>query len=251
MYLQKFCASGNDFLITHVFRKKDFSKLAKQVCDRHYGFGADGLIVLVPNKNVDFEWLFYNSDGSKANMCGNGARATALYASKNNLAGKNMSFLTGAGVIKAEVFAKNIVKTELTKLKVIKEKIVEHGKEWFLVDTGVPHLCALVDDINEFDLTISRQMRQKYNANVNIFCVKNGEIFVRTYERGVEDETLACGTGMCACGYFAKKIGAVKGEKIVVYPKSKEQIEVLVSGDVIHLQGAVIEVGGCLQFVKN
>jgi diaminopimelate epimerase len=247
MIFEKYCASGNDFLISHQFIRKDFSKLAKKLCNRHYGFGADGLIVLIPCCDADFEWLFYNSDGSKANMCGNGARAAALYAQKNNLANKKMKFLTKAGFISAEVFAKNIVKAELTKPKIINEKIAEYGLEWFFVDSGVPHLCAIVKNLSNFDIDMARTLRHKYNANVNIFQINNSELFVRTYERGVEDETLACGTGMAACALYASKIGSAKNEKIVVFPKSLERIEVLISGGSISLKGAVIVVGSCLQ----
>jgi diaminopimelate epimerase len=244
---EKYCASGNDFLITHTFVRKDFSKLAKKLCDRHYGFGADGLIVLVPSKTADFEWLFYNSDGSIPAMCGNGARAAALYARDNGLAGKTMSFVTGAGVIKADVFAKNIVETQLTPIKTINEQISEYGTYWMLIDTGVPHLCAYIDNAEKFDIEAARALRYKYNANVNIFTKKDDAIFVRTYERGVEGETLACGTGMCACVYMAQKSQLIGGDSCVVYPLSKERIEVSINGVTPYFKGRVEHIGSCLQ----
>ena len=249
--LQKYCASGNDFLIMHTLKKRDFTALAKKLCDRHYGFGADGLIVLVPSVKADFEWLFYNSDGSKANMCGNGARATALYAYKNKIAGKKMSFVTGAGIINAEVFGGGVVQTELTKPKVILENTKEFGLDWMLVDTGVPHLCAMSKNLDNFDIEMARELRHKYNANVNLFSVKNGELFVRTFERGVEAETLACGTGMCACAFYASKNGTIKNEKISVYPKSLERVQVSILKETIYFKVAVIGVGSCLQFSQN
>lgn len=251
MMFQKYCASGNDFLISHTLKKQDFTSIAKGLCNRHYGFGADGLIVLIPSVKADFEWLFYNSDGSKASMCGNGARAAALYAYKNKIASKKMSFVTGAGTINAEVFGKEVVQTELTKPKVILENIKEFGFDWFLVDTGVPHLCAMSENLDTFDIEMARELRHRYNANINIFSVKNSELFVRTFERGVEAETLACGTGMCACALYATRIGAIKNEKIVVHPKSLERVEVSILRGVIYFKGVVTGVGSCLQFSKS
>ena len=103
MFISKYSASGNDFVILHSFKKEDRSELAKKLCDRKNGIGADGLIVLVPHKNLDFEWEFYNADGSYAAMCGNGSRATAHYAYNYGLANKEMKFLTGAGIISCKV----------------------------------------------------------------------------------------------------------------------------------------------------
>jgi len=248
---EKYCASGNDFLITHTFLNKDYSGLAKKLCDRHYGFGADGLIVLIPSreKGCSFEWLFYNADGSVASMCGNGARATALYAYDNSIVSKKLSFKTGAGVIKAQIFTKDVVQTQLTPIKIVQKSIKEDGKEWMLLDSGVPHLCAFVDDIEKFDLAKARALRQKHNANVNIYAKKDGVIFVRTYERGVEDETLACGTGMCACVFAAKIGGILKQDSAKVHPLSKEEIEVKIDGEIAYLKGAVRHIGSCLQKV--
>lgn len=99
MQVAKYNASGNDFVIFHTFKEQDYSELAKRLCHRQEGIGADGLIVLVPNHEYDFKWLFYNNDGSKAAMCGNGTRACAHYAFNNKLANAQMHFLTDAGVI--------------------------------------------------------------------------------------------------------------------------------------------------------
>ncbi|RLA76008.1 MAG: diaminopimelate epimerase, partial [Epsilonproteobacteria bacterium] len=103
MRVAKYSANGNDFVIFHAFDKKDRSEEAKQLCHRQNGIGADGLIVILPHAEHDFEWEFYNSDGSHADMCGNGSRAAAHYAYINELATSRMSFLTGAGVINAKV----------------------------------------------------------------------------------------------------------------------------------------------------
>lgn len=243
MVLQKYCASGNDFLIFHTFKKENRASFAKDVCDRHYGFGADGLIALVPHDKLDFEWQFYNSDGSEASMCGNGTRAAALYAYDNKLAGNTQSFLTGAGVIKTAVFEPNIVETELTEPKIIMEKFKENGFEWLLIDTGVPHLVAECGK-GFFDKEMAREMRHKYNANVNFYHYEDERLYVRTFERGVEDETLACGTGMAACAYSVAQIS--DSEKFLVLPKSNENITIKVKKNQILFKGELKRVGSCL-----
>ena len=103
LQIAKYCASGNDFVIFHSLNGADRSGLARTLCDRQHGIGADGLIVLLPHETYDFEWEFYNADGSTASMCGNGSRACAHYAYRFGLAQSSMEFLTGAGVIKASV----------------------------------------------------------------------------------------------------------------------------------------------------
>jgi len=234
MVVSKYSASGNDFVIFHTFVKKDRSDLAKMLCDRQNGVGADGLIVILPHSEYDFEWQFYNADGSEAEMCGNGSRAAAHYAFVNELAPKKMSFLTLAGVIEAEV-TEDIVESQLTPYKDLGEV---DGYRFF--DTGVPHLVKL-DDIEKFDVNECRDLRYKHNANVNIADVKNGNLYVRTYERGVEDETLACGTGMCASFLTAREKGLV-GDRVKVYPKSGEELEISIKNNRLYFKGKVKKV---------
>ena len=223
MMLAKYSANGNDFVLFHTFEKKDRSALAIELCNRQSGVGADGLIVLVPHETLDFEWEFYNADGSTAEMCGNGSRACAHYAVRFGLAPSQMTFLTEAGEIKAVVDGE-MVQSDLTP-PVIKERCIEHnGKQWWLVDTGVPHLVTFDADIENFDILEARELRHLYNANVNIATVlDDGNLRVRTYERGVEDETLACGTGMAACFYRANKEGWI-GDSVEVYPTSGDTL---------------------------
>ncbi len=223
LIVTKYDASGNDFIIFHDKAKKNRRELAKILCDRHKGVGADGMVVLVPHKEYDFEWEFYNSDGSEALMCGNATRAVSHYAIEHKISINNScEFLTGAGVITSEVNGDYVV-TDMLEPKILDKEIEEFGKKWWLIDTGVPHLVTKVDDVDEFDLEIARELRHKYNANVNFYSVDFDEMYVRTYERGVEDETLACGTGMMACYVKAKEEGDVR-ELCVVYPKSHEEL---------------------------
>lgn len=240
MQFSKYSASGNDFVIFHTFIEKDRTNLAKKLCDRHSGIGADGLIVILPGKNneYDFKWQFYNNDGSVANMCGNGSRAVAHYAYNNGLCNNKMKFLTGAGIIEANV-TENIVESTLTETKIFDESFEEEGLNWSFYDTGVPHLVTFVSDLNLYNQNIAKKMRDKYNANVNFAKIKDDKIFVRTYERGVEDETLACGTGMCASFLKAKELGLV-GEKVTVIPKSGEKLEISLKNNRLYFKGRVL-----------
>ncbi len=237
MMVAKYSANGNDFVVFHSDTKKDRSELAKELCHRQDGIGADGLIVIVPHDKYDFEWQFYNSDGSHADMCGNGSRACAHYAYSNSLASKNMSFLTGAGVINAQVDG-DMVLSELTPPKILDKNIEFNSKSWWLIDTGVPHLVHFTQNIQEFDIHEARELRYKYNANVNIAFVDGDNLRVRTYERGVEDETLACGTGMAACfyrAYLEKKVS----NNIEVYPKSGDTLYLGMNEKTITFRGKV------------
>ena len=240
MQITKYNASGNDFVIFHTFKDKDFSQLAKKLCHRQNGIGADGLIVLLPHEKYDFQWRFYNSDGSDASMCGNGTRACAHYAYTNALSDKDMTFLTQAGIISSSV-DNDIVSSQLTKVKKVSEMFNEEGRDWYFYDTGVPHLVTIIDDLDEYDKTLARKMRQAHNANVNFVLRDGNALHVRTYERGVEDETLACGTGMAACFYTMYKLKKV-GESAKVYPTSKEELRLSISDGRLFFSGAVYRV---------
>ncbi|PHR59064.1 MAG: diaminopimelate epimerase [Arcobacter sp.] len=240
MTVTKYTANGNDFVIFHTFIKRDFSDLAKTLCHRQEGVGADGLIVLIPHASLDFEWCFYNADGSSAEMCGNGTRACAHYALSNDLAPAKMRFLTLAGEIACKVDG-NRVKSDLTPPKILDDIIVENGKSWWLLDTGVPHLVSFDADINNFDILEARELRHKYNCNVNIASIEEGHMRVRTYERGVEDETLACGTGMAACFYRANQEGKVS-DKSMVKPTSGDELFLALENGIITFTGDVRKV---------
>ena len=238
MNVAKYNASGNDFVIFHDFIKADRRELAKILCDRHAGIGADGLIVCIPHEEYDFEWQFYNDDGSSAEMCGNGSRACAHYAYSHKLAPSSMDFLTLAGKISAKVEG-DIVQSDLTPPKILDDAINEYGYNWWLIDTGVPHLVTFDADIGTFDLKMASKLRQKYNCNVNISQVEAARIRVRTYERGVENETLACGTGMAACYYRALKEGKKTEEPTMVIPTGGEELTLGFDNGTITFKGKV------------
>jgi diaminopimelate epimerase len=237
MFAAKYNASGNDFVIFHGFLPGDRSELAIKLCDRHSGIGADGMVVLLPNSEYDFMWEFYNSDGSAAGMCGNATRAAAHYAYSNGLCSNRCRFLTGAGVIKASI-KDDFVISDLTEPRVLEQNIQAGGRSWQLLDTGVPHLVGFADDISDFDLSLAKTLRRQYNANVNIYTLKAGDLYVRTFERGVEDETQACGTGIAASFLHAREGGRC-GDRVKAYPLSGEELSVEQSGKTLRFGGKV------------
>ena len=238
MTVTKYSANGNDFILIIRKKKKDRSELAKKLCHRQNGVGADGLVVVMPHPEYDFEWDFYNADGSRATMCGNASRAVAHYAmSKGISADGKAEFLTGAGVIRATVNG-NYVVSDMTKPTILSQEIEEDGEVWWFIDTGVPHLVAIRNNIEEFDLEQAKQLRDKYNANIDICKVEDNTLYVRTYERGVEDETLACGTGMVAC-FLRANLEKLVDNNVRVFPKSGDELYVSLEDGTFRFGGQV------------
>jgi len=222
MFVTKYNANGNDFVIFHDTERKERHELARLLCDRHGGVGADGMVVLIPHAQYDFEWEFYNSDGSEATMCGNATRAVSHYAIAQGISIENRcEFLTGAGVIHTEVNGRYVV-TEMLPPQIERREIEAYGQRWWLIDTGVPHLVS-EQPIDHFDLEMARDLREQYDANVNIYTVTRDTLRLRTYERGVEDETLACGTGIMACYVRAREEGKLR-DLSVVFPSSGDEL---------------------------
>jgi diaminopimelate epimerase len=241
MKVAKYSGAGNDFILIIGKGKTDRSQLAQKLCHRHNGIGADGLVVLLPHETYDFEWEFYNADGSTAAMCGNASRCVAHYAHELGISKEGKAaFLTGAGVIRATINGDYIV-SDMTEPHMLNTTIEEDGESWWLIDTGVPHLVVIRESVEVFDIEQARILRHKYNANVNICSMKDGILYVRTYERGVEDETLACGTGMVACyvRYFMQ--GNVEKE-VKVYPSSGEELYVSYDKNKFRFGGKVIKI---------
>lgn len=246
MWLTKYNASGNNFLIFHTFGKmldsNDRARFAKKVCNRHSGIGADGLVIIMPHDKYAYQWDFYNSDGSKANMCGNASRCVAHYAYYNNLAPKIHSFLSGAGEIKVSIDNKDssMVEVNFGIIKIIDSNIKEYGLDFSLIDSGVPHLINFTDcklPTNKNDMM--KNLRQKYNANVNFAQIsKNNTIYIATYERGVEDITLACGTGMAATYYMALMQNKIEKQAILI-PPSNEYLYFRIKDNEVYYKGKV------------
>ncbi len=221
----KFVASGNDFVIINNFLKqipsKNYSKLAKVLCKNKFGVGADGLLIIEPAKRKDceFKMVYFNADGSFATMCGNGARCIAYYAYELEICEEVVNFETAMGFVTCEIKSNNKVKLKLNDPAQMKLDInlkIDNNREISVdfINTGVPHTIVFVDDIERVDVfNLGRSIRyHKYftpdGTNVDFVKVKDkNTIYVRTYERGVENETLSCGTGVTASAIIC----AVKG----------------------------------------
>ena len=226
----KMVASGNDFVVT-----ENNTLSAKSVCDRKFGIGADGLLVLGKSRVADIRMRIFNADGSEAEMCGNGARCAAFYAASQRGDAKKISIETKAGIINAEV-NKDIVKIKMTEPKGlnldISIKVNDRDLRANFINTGVPHTVIFVSGIDRIDVdSIGRAIRyhkrfSPAGTNVNFVEVLGKDaIRIRTYERGVEGETLACGTGSTAAALiFAFKNNV---ENLVkVRTESKEVLKV-------------------------
>ncbi|WP_022851575.1 diaminopimelate epimerase [Limisalsivibrio acetivorans] len=249
----KMSGSGNDFVIIDnrdgSMNGFDLPEFIPAVCSRSVSVGADGLILIEDSDTgkADFKWRFYNSDASEAEMCGNGSRCAARFAYLNGIAGERMKFETVAGIIEAEIKDEPDVKVQLTdpfdlrenfELQLEEEKVtVSH------INTGVPHVGMQVEDIDKVDLMKYGSAIRYHSefapkgANVNLY-EKTAEdtIRVRTYERGVEGETQACGTGSVACSIFAVNAGLVKSP-VTVVTTSGIELKVYLEDDKVYLEG--------------
>jgi len=208
----KMSGCGNDFIIIdnrrQFIKKEGLSQFVQKVCRRKMSVGADGLILIEYSAAADFRWRFFNLDGNTADMCGNGARCAARFAYLSGICGRRMSFETEAGMIRAKISGEQ-VKIKMTDPFDLRldYAIPFNGRPLTVssVNSGVPHVVVLVDNIEDTDvLCLGRKIRYHEafypeGANVNFVSVQKDKTFaVRTYERGVEDETLACGTGAVA-----------------------------------------------------
>ena len=249
---------GNDFvLLDHRERfipEAEQPEFARRVCHRQVGVGADGLILLEGSDKADFRWRFYNADGSEPEMCGNGGRCAARFAVLQGLAPEKLAFETLAGIIQAEVSGRR-VKLAMAgvgdfnlhqTIPLGDTKVTGH-----FVRVGVPHVVVPVDDLEAAAVTEwGRLIRfhprfQPAGTNVNfVRFMGPKDVAIRTYERGVEDETLACGTGSVAAALVGASLGQLSppvavhtrgGEILKVYFKSQSGAlsEVYLEGDAL------------------
>jgi diaminopimelate epimerase len=237
LYFYKLTGAGNDFIF---FDKKEFpalvlsSKMIKKLCDRRFGIGADGVIIIKDKDNYDFEMEYFNSDGSTGSLCANGARCAIWFAEKTNrLKNRKANFLSNNTEYSGEVISDELIKFNLNPPSIMKFnfRIKASGQliKADFIDTGSPHIVIDIADvlqdsknpfskfssISEFPVyQLGKEIRYHKDfapagTNVNFYKSENDKIFIRTYERGVENETLACGTGSVATAisaFFNKKI---------------------------------------------
>lgn len=231
IYFYKLTGAGNDFIF---FDKREFPSLtispiaAKKLCDRRFGIGADGIIIIQDKDNYDFEMQYFNADGSSGSLCANGARCAIWFAEKTNrLKFRKAKFISNGSEYLGEVISDELIKFNLnppTKSKFnFRIKVAEQLIKADFIDTGSPHIVIDIKDvlqdsknplsnfskISDFPVyQIGREIRYHQDfapsgTNVNFYTVENDKIYIRTYERGVEDETLACGTGSVATAISA------------------------------------------------
>jgi diaminopimelate epimerase len=208
----KMSGSGNDFIIidnrSGPVATDDLAGFIRGICERKLSVGADGLILVEPSETADFAWRFYNNDGSRAEMCGNGARCVARFAYLNGIAPPRLSFETDAGLIEASITGDQ-VRIRMTDpdhyIPDMTIGLTTGSLTAASINTGVPHTVVAVDDIETVDVAgLGREIRfhpdfAPAGTNVNFTAFRpDGVLAVRTYERGVEAETLACGTGAVA-----------------------------------------------------
>jgi len=240
----KIVASGNDFVVIesgHKAQGTGFRVLAQKICNRKFAVGADGLLVIEKSNVADIKMRVFNSDGSEAEMCGNGARCVALYISRQSILSnspqKRIKIETKAGIIDSEVDDSNVrIKlTDPTDIKLdISIKINNRDLVVNFINTGVPHTVVFVeglDKIDVFNLGSEIRYHKKFApAGTNVDFVEvlsNDALAVRTYERGVEDETLACGTGVVASALITDyRLRVADLERINVKTQSGETLKV-------------------------
>lgn len=220
----KMSGAGNDFVVLDNRQgqvRGDLGRFAAAVCDRKRGVGADGVLLVEPSGRKHFRMRYFNADGSEADMCGNGGRCIARFAHLMGAAPTAMEFENLAGDFRATVLADGQVDLQMTlphSMRLGLDLPIEGAvlKGHFL-NTGVPHVVVPVDDVEAVDVAgWGRQLRHHTafapkGANANFVQVTGpASLKVRTYERGVEDETLACGTGSVAAAILMARLGAVR-----------------------------------------
>ncbi|GFK93493.1 Diaminopimelate epimerase [Fundidesulfovibrio magnetotacticus] len=246
---------GNDFVVIDNralnVPREAMAEWARKVCRKCFGVGADGLIFLnaaPAGSGLDVVWDFYNADGSRAEMCGNGARCAAKLACLLGMAPERMTLGTDAGPVEAHVLDDGQVRVRLTEPKDLRTGLpldVDGERlEVHFVNTGVPHAVVFSADVSLLDVKrLGRAIRTHEafapkGTNANFVTVKDqGRLMLRTYERGVEDETYACGTGACASAAIANALG-LSGTDVDVTTTGGEVLGVSLEGGRIFLRGA-------------
>jgi diaminopimelate epimerase len=216
----KYQGTGNDFIMIDD-RKNEFDMndngLISALCERRMGIGADGLILLRDHDTLDFEMIYFNADGNQSSMCGNGGRCIVSFAKKLNVIKDKAKFMAIDGP------HASFIDNGLVSLQMNQVNLIDNIEGGYVLDTGSPHFVKFCNSINELDVVKKgREIRNEKKIsnngiNVNfVEVINNNCIKVRTYERGVENETLSCGTGVVASVLSAFKKGFVNENKIKI-----------------------------------
>lgn len=220
--------AGNDFIVfTHPEQPDEFfAKIASTICDRRKGIGADGILLVRSEPGYDFRMVYFNADGSRAGFCGNGARSLVLFAWKEGIASESMRFVSDVGEHRGLVSdGKPSVSLPYPSDIKLNLEIPEFSFPIHFADSGVPHAVVFVDELESFDVqNVGHLIRNHPHfapAGTNADFVeirKDGRISVRTYERGVEAETLACGTGAVAVAAVLNRLKGMKSPIELNFP---------------------------------
>ena len=215
----KYQGTGNDFVMIdnrQEFFPKDNIKLIESICDRRFGIGADGLILLENDASADFKMMYYNSDGNQSSMCGNGGRCLAAFAKKLGMINNEAVFIATDGLHKVTILENENVSLQMKDVDDVKIE-----KDYVFLNTGSPHHVLMVDELEHFDVkTHGARIRYsdlygKAGSNVNfVNQLSENHFRLRTYERGVEDETLSCGTGATAVAIAMNALGKTDSEVV-------------------------------------
>lgn len=215
----KYQGTGNDFVIIdnrEAFFPKENTALVAKICDRRFGVGADGLLLLENHHSADFTMVYYNSDGNLSTMCGNGGRCIVHFAQFLGVITQNTVFEAVDGLHEARV------ENDCVSLKMNDIENIKSSENYAFLNTGSPHHVEMVSDLESYDVfsngrEIRNEVYGKEGANVNFVEQVESDIFsVRTYERGVEDETLSCGTGVTAVAIAMFESGKTTENKITL-----------------------------------
>lgn len=222
----KLSGAGNDFVIINNLNQvidsadSEFMNFVTKICQRRMSVGADGVLLVEPTENVDFRMRYFNADGGEVETCGNGARCISKFAYLNGIVSEQMQFLTNAGIYEAEIVDDNVKvrMSDPTDIRINVPLRLEDGVHNVgFANSGVPHVVFFVDDLETTDVFDLGQQTRYHNdfkpagTNANFICIHSQELIeIRTYERGVENETLACGTGSIASAIVSATLGKVK-----------------------------------------
>ncbi len=215
----KYQGTGNDFVMIdnrQEFFPKENQELIAQLCDRRFGVGADGLILIENDEAEDFKMVYFNADGKEGSMCGNGGRCSVAFANFLGIIGEKTSFSAVDGLHNATI-SNEIVSLQMLDVSEIKEK-----SNALFLDTGSPHHVQLIHGLANYDVAkegarLRYGIYGKSGSNINFVEEKPDDVFaVRTYERGVEDETLSCGTGVTAVALAMHKLGKTQKEHVKI-----------------------------------
>lgn len=228
MTFHKYHGAGNDFILLDdrggdLHEQFDQATIAHW-CHRRFGIGADGLMLLRTHPDYDFEMIYYNSDGAPSSMCGNGGRCIVRFAHDLGILREEYNFLAVDGPHRARLLENGWVSLEMLDVEDVSEP--EAGKV-FVLDTGSPHYINFVDDSNTVDVVAEgRAIRNsdpyvENGINVNFVSTDGKQLSIATYERGVEDETLACGTGVTAAAIAAVRRSGIADGAFHVPVKAK------------------------------